>query len=83
MPTLTVLRKAISPDNLFSLVQNVGHVNADNQLGTSLRGEHGKNTSTTANVKNHLVLEKVGVLHDGVAVRECPDRVLEHFFVDT
>lgn len=83
MATLTVLREAISPDNLLSLIQNIGHVNADNQLGTSLRGKHGKNTSTAANVKNHLVLEEVGVLHNGVAVGECSDRVLEHLFVDT
>lgn len=36
---------------------------------------HGENGRTTANIKDHLVLKNVLVLHDSVHVRSCADLI--------
>ena len=96
--TRTVLREAVGPDNLLRLVQDVGHVDTDNKLGSSLGREHGEDTGSTADlslvplttvrpneahVEHSLALEQVRVLHDGVSVAKRSDGVLQHLLVDT
>ena len=51
-------------------------------LGASLGGKHGQDARAAAHVQDDFVLEQVGVLHDGVAVGEGADFVLEHFLWD-
>lgn len=86
--------EAVGVDNLLRLVENVGHVDTNDLLGTGLSSEHGEDTGTTADlpselsmsdtyIKNDLVLEEVLVLEDGVAVGQGADLVLEHLLVDT
>lgn len=55
----------------------------DDVFCARLRGEHAENTSTASNVEDSLVLEKVGVVYDGISVRPRADRVLQHLFVNT
>lgn len=43
---LTVLAEAVGPDDLLGLVEDVAHIDTDDELGTSLRGEHGQDTGT-------------------------------------
>lgn len=79
--TLTVV-EAVGINDLLGLVENVGHVDTDNLLGTSLRGKHGEDTGTAADIENDLVLEQVLVLDDGIAVRHGADLILKHLLVD-
>lgn len=52
-------------------------------FGASLGCEHAENAGTASNIKDSFVLEKVGIVDDGVSVGPGSDRVLEHLFVDT
>jgi hypothetical protein len=96
--TLRTVVEAVGVNDLLGLVEDVGHVDTNDLLGTGLSSEHGENTSAASDleqlatcgvgqlfntyVKNDLVLEEVLVLEDGVAVREGADLVLEHLLVD-
>jgi len=77
------ITEAILLDDDLGLVDDVAHVNTNDLLGSSLGGEHAKNTGTTADVEDRLALEQVRVVHDGVAVRQGADLILEHLLVDT
>ena len=49
---LTIL-EAVGLDNLLGFSENVGHVDTDDELGSSLGGKHGQDTGTTADL--HIV----------------------------
>jgi hypothetical protein len=95
---LTVV-EPVGGDDLLSLVENVGHVNTDDLLGSGPGSEHGEDTRAAsdlyrqsavnergpspAHIENDLVLEQVRVLLDRITVREGTDGILEHFLVDS
>ena len=56
---------------------------ANNVSSTSLGGKHAQDTGTTADVKDELVLEEMGIVHDRIAVRSRADSVLEHLLMDS
>lgn len=63
-----LVRHAIDLDDLLSLVDDGGHVDANDVLGAGLDGEHAENGGSTADVEDDLILEQVGVVVDGIAV---------------
>jgi len=76
------VRKAIGLDNFLCLVNDVGHVDANNVLRTGLSSKHTQNTCTTSNIQHSLVLEQMGVVDHGITVRPRPNTVLQHLFMD-
>lgn len=94
----TVLGEPVGPDNLLGLVENVGHVDTNDHLGSGLGSKHRQDTSSTPDlyhqlrcrtleprtyIEDGLALEQVTVLHDSVPVGQCPNLILEHFLVNT
>lgn len=59
---------AVGLDDLAGLVDDGGHVHTDNVLGAGLDSEHAEDGGSAANIEHDLVLEKVTVVVDGVAV---------------
>ena len=51
---LTVFTETVRSDNHLGLVENVGHVDTNDELGSGLGGEHGENTSSASNLSGQL-----------------------------
>lgn len=51
---LTVL-ESVGFDDLFSFTENVGHIDTDDELGSSLGCEHGQDTGTTSDLQTRAV----------------------------
>ena len=75
--------EAIVLNDLGGLLGNGGAVDANNLTGAGLGGEHGKDAGAAANVENNLILEKVAVGKDSVAVGAGALSILKHVHVDT
>ena len=74
--------EAVGLDDLASLLNDPGHVDADDQASTGLSREHAQDTRATANVQDDLVLEEVAIAEDGVSVAHGADFILQHFLVN-
>lgn len=63
--------------------KNPKKTHRENLLRSSLGGEHGKNSSSRANIHHNFVFEQVRVMIDRVPVGGGSHLVLEHLLVDT
>jgi hypothetical protein len=57
------------------------NTHSNNMFCTRSRSEHTKDASATSNIEDNFVFEEMLVVNDGIAIRACPDRVLQHFLV--
>lgn len=68
-------------DNLTGVVDNVGHVNTNDHLGSGLGSEHGEDSGAASDIEDDLVLEQVAVLVDRSTVGQSTDFILQHFLL--
>ena len=66
----------------LGLLDDPGHVDADDLSGSGLGSEHGEDAGAAANIEHDLVLEQVLVVPHRVAVGQGAHLVLEHLLVD-
>jgi hypothetical protein len=57
------------------------NTHSNNMFCTRFRSEHTKDPGTTSNIEDNFVFEEMLVVNDGIAIRACPNRVLQHFLV--
>ena len=69
-------------DNFLSPINDVRVVDSNHLLCASLSAEHGEDTSSTADVKNNLVLENMLVLVNEITIGVGADSIFQHRFVD-
>ena len=74
MKTITIRAEAIAHN---------GCTHTNDVLRASLGSEHTEDASSTADIKDGLALEQIGVVQNGIAVSTGADRVLQHLLVDT
>jgi len=52
------------------------------ELMREITSEDTENTSSTSNIQDNLIFEKMRVVHDGIHVGSGSDCVFEHFLVN-
>ena len=67
---LNLIGEPVGLDDLLGRLHDPTHVHPDHLGSTCLGTEHGEDAGAAADVEDHLVLEEVLVVPDGVAVGE-------------